>query len=221
VPIDDARLVLEGRQERRKARTAATILDAAERLFLALGYQPTTVEQLAEEADVAIGSLYGHFGSKEGVYAALIDRALDLDKRYCDEGWASGGDAVGRLVGLADGYVRFAREHPGHFRVFRFPPPDAPSGGPVAAAAERIADRVRSEVDRMAGALMEAIDAGVVRPVEPRRAAILLWAAWDGVIAAHVLPGNMGLTDDDFERVLALGREVLTLGLLGQEGGAP
>lgn len=39
---------------------------AAERLFLTRGYHATTVEQLAEEADVAIGSLYGHFGGKEG-----------------------------------------------------------------------------------------------------------------------------------------------------------
>lgn len=212
---------LESRQERRKARTAGAILAAAERLFPAHGYQPTTVEQLAEEADVAIGSLYGHFGGKEGVYAALIDRALELDKRYCDEGWASGGDPVGRLVGLADGYLRFAREHPGHFRVFRFPPADVPADGPVAAAAERVAERVRSEVDRMAGALAEAIEAGVARPVDSRRAAVFLWAAWDGLIAAHVLPGNMGLTDEEFDLVLGLAREVLALGLLTPEGGAP
>jgi TetR/AcrR family transcriptional regulator len=209
------------RQERRKARTAGAILDAAERLFLAHGYQPTTVEQLAEEADVAIGSLYGHFGGKEGVYAALIDRALDLDERYCDQGWVSGGDAVGRLLGLAEGYLRFAREHPGHFRVFRFPPPDLPADGPVAAAADRVAERVRSEVARMAGALAKAIETGVVRPVDPRRAAVFLWAAWDGVIAAHLLPGNMDLTDDEFEHVLALGREVLSVGLLAPGGGTP
>jgi TetR/AcrR family transcriptional regulator len=205
------------RQERRKARTAAAILDAAERMFLSRGYETTTVERLADEADVAIGSVYGHFDGKEGVYAALIDRALDLDKRYCDEGWSTGEDAIGRLVGLAEGYLRFAREHPGHFRVFRFPPPDAPADGPVTAAVERIAGRVRSEVERMAGTIAEAIDSGVLRPVDPRDAAVFLWAAWDGVIAAHVLPGNMGLTDEEFERVLTLGREVLTLGLLARE----
>lgn len=162
--------------------------------------------------------MYGHFGGKEGVYAALIDRALDLDKSFCDDGWASGEDAVGRLLGLADGYLGFAREHPGHFRVFRFPPPDAPAEGPVAGAAERVAERVRSEIDRMAGALAEAIDLGLMRAVDPRRGAVFLWAAWDGVIAAHVLPGGMGLSEDEFEQVLALGRETLTLGLLVPEG---
>lgn len=207
------------RQDRRKLRTATAILDAGERLFLERGYRATTVEQLAAEADVALGSLYGHFGGKEGVYAALIDRALELDRSYCDEGWTSGSSPVERLVGLSEGYMRFAREHPGHFRVFRFPPAGGPTRGPAAAAARRVAGRVSSEVERMAGALGEAIAAGVVRPVDPRAAAAFLWAAWDGVIAAHVLPGNMGLSDAQFESVLAIGREALALGLLAPAGG--
>ncbi|GFG62560.1 TetR family transcriptional regulator [Mycobacterium kubicae] len=214
------RSATETRRNRRKARTAGAILEAAERLFLTRGYHATTVEQLAEEADVAVGSLYGHFGGKEGIYAALIERALELDQRYCDQGWASGGeDPIGRLVGLADGYLRFASENVGYFRIFRFPPPDAPTDGPVGSAAERVTERIRSETERMAGAIAEAIEARVMRDVDPRRAAVFLWAAWDGVIAAHLLPGNMGLTELEFEQVLSLGRQVLTLGLLDPQGG--
>ncbi len=207
------------RQARRKLRTSTAILDAAESLFLERGFQATTVEQLAEEADVAAGSVYGHFGGKEGVYAALIDRALALDRRYCDEGWESGSNAVERLLGLSEGYLRFARDQPGHFRVFRFPPPGGPSRGPAAAAATRVSERVISEVDRMAGALREAIDEGIVREVDPRGAAVFLWAAWDGIIAAHILPGTMGLSERELESVLAIAREVLTLGLLAPNGG--
>lgn len=209
------------RRSRRRAQTAGAILDAAERLFLTRGFQATTVEQLAEEADVAVGSLYGHFGGKEGVYAALIDRALELDARYCDEGWASGSDPVGRLLGMAEGYLRFAREHPGHFRLFRFPPAGGPSTGPAVVAARRVAERVGSEVDRMAGALRAAVSAGTVRPVDPERAAVFLWAAWDGVIAAHVLPGGLGLSEPEFDEVLALGRETLACGLLAPDQAAP
>lgn len=206
------------RRTRRRAQTGAAILEGAERLFLTRGFEATTVEQLSEEADVAVGSIYGHFGGKEGVYAGLIDRALELDARYCDEGWASGTDPVGRLLGIGEGYLRFAREHPRHFRLFRFPPAGGPTGGPAASAAARVAERVRSEVVRMAGAVREAIAQGTVRDVDPERAAVFLWAAWDGVIAAHVLPGNMGLSAREFDEVLALSREVLALGLLQPAG---
>lgn len=214
------------RQQRRKLRTAAAILDAAEGLFLERGYPGTTVEQIAERADVALGSVYAHFAGKEGVYAALVDRAVLLVERFVDEGWESASDPVGRLLGLSEGYLRFAREHPGLFRFFRFPPPGGPTGGPAVAAGERVARRVADEIERMSGAISEGLSAGLapgteeraalgVDPeVDPRAVAIFLWAAWDGIIAAHLLPGNMALSEREFERVLAVARAVIVRGML-------
>ena len=115
------------RTERRKARTAGAILEAAERLFLGRGYNATTMEDLSEAADVAVGSIYAHFGGKEGVYSALVDRALALDQRYSEEGFAGGAGPLERLVGMGEGYLRFAREHPAYFRLFRFPHRIAPA----------------------------------------------------------------------------------------------
>ncbi|MGH2853998.1 MAG: TetR/AcrR family transcriptional regulator [Solirubrobacteraceae bacterium] len=212
------------RQERRKQRTATAILDAAEGLFLERGYLATTVEQVAARADVALGSVYGHFAGKEGVYAALVDRALDLDRRYCDEGWESGSNPVERLLGLSEGYLRFALEHPGHFRLFRFPPPGGPTEGPAAAAARRVAERVASEVERIAseiegiaGAVGQGLAEGLGRAIDPRATAVFLWTAWDGLIAAHLLPGNMGLSEAELDTVLAIARQVLALGPLAPE----
>ncbi|WP_280184396.1 TetR/AcrR family transcriptional regulator, partial [Nocardia gipuzkoensis] len=145
------------RRGRRKAKTTEAILDAGERLFLTQGFQATTVEQLATEADVAVGTLYGHFGGKEGVYAALIDRALELDARYCDEAWDRAHDPVGRLLAIADGYLRFAREHPGYFRLFRFPPEVGPGPGPPGVAPPRQAGRVGAVKHRMTGGVGGAI----------------------------------------------------------------
>ncbi len=202
------------RTERRKARTAAAILDAGERLFLSRGFAATTIEDLSEQADVAVGSIYAHFGSKDGVYAALIDRALELDKRYSDEGFDVGDSPLERLVGLAEGYLRFAREHPGHFRLFRFPPSDRPDADAAPQPAARVAQRIREETTRMAELLSEAIAEGVVRKVDPEATARFLWAAWDGVIASHLGPANMNLTDAEFEAVLGRARETIVLGLL-------
>ncbi len=202
------------RSERRKARTAAAILDAAERLFLSRGFGVTTMEDISEEADVAIGSIYAHFGSKDGVYAGLIDRALELDKHYCDAGFDSGTTPAEQLAGLSEGYLRFAREHPGYFRLFRFPPPDRPSEEAAPQPAMRVAQRIREETERMAACVRAAIDEGIARPVDPQSTATFLWAAWDGAIACHLGLANMNLTDAEFDAVLDRAREVLTLGLL-------
>jgi TetR/AcrR family transcriptional regulator len=211
--------VSPSRGQRRKARTAAAILGAAERLFLSRGFTATTMEDLSEEADVAVGSIYAHFGSKDGVYAGLVDRALELDRRYSEEGFEAGSSPLERLVGLGEGYLRFAREHPAYFRLFRFPPPDRPSAEAAPGPAARVAERIRGETARMAALLSEAIEEGVVRSVQPEAAARFIWAAWDGVIASHLGPANMDLSDAEFEQMLNQARESLIRGLLRIERG--
>src|SRR5690348_13190838 len=74
-----------GRLARRKARTESAILDAAERHFLDRGYEGTKVDDIAHDADVAVGSVYNHFGGKEALYGALLERALDLFDAYMEE----------------------------------------------------------------------------------------------------------------------------------------
>jgi TetR/AcrR family transcriptional regulator len=202
------------RTERRKARTAGAILEAAERLFLGRGYTATTMEDLSEAADVAVGSIYAHFGDKEGVYSALVDRALALDQRYSEEGFAVGNGPLEQLVGMGEGYLRFAGEHPAYFRLFRFPPPDRPSAAEAPGPAARIAERISAEVTRMAGLLREAAEEGVIRSVDPEPMARFMWAAWDGVIAAHLGPANMDISDTEFEQMLNQARESLIRGLL-------
>jgi TetR/AcrR family transcriptional regulator len=202
------------RAERHKARTATAIRDAGERLFIGRGYSATTMEDLAEEADVAVGSIYAHFGSKEGVYSALIERALELDKQYCDAGYNAGTLPAERLFGLAEGYLRFAREHPGYFQLFRFPPPDRPGAELTPTATAKVAQRIKDETKRMADDLQLVIDEGIARPVDAQSAARFLWAAWDGVICSHLGPGNMGITDAEFDAMLDRAREVFALGLL-------
>lgn len=202
------------RQERRKARTRAAVMAAAQRLFLQRGYHAATLETIANAADVSVRSVYVHFGDKAGLYSALLDEALKLDKHYSDEGWESGDGPLGRLFGLAEGYLRFCRNHPELFKIFRFPPPDAADAAGLEAAGGRVAARVRAEVARMAGALSEAVDCGQIRPVPAEATAAFLWAAWDGVLVCSVQPDHLGLTDTEFEAVLDQARIVLAAGLL-------
>ena len=67
------------RSKLRAEQTVATrrrILDAAQVLFARQGYQGTTMEQLAEEAGVAMQTLYAAFGSKVNLAVAVVDEVL-------------------------------------------------------------------------------------------------------------------------------------------------
>jgi AcrR family transcriptional regulator len=63
----------------RVARTEVAILDAAQALFVAQGYVPTTLAQIAERAGVATRTVFIRFGSKVALFRRVIDRALGGD----------------------------------------------------------------------------------------------------------------------------------------------
>lgn len=52
------------------------ILDAAQRLVLHYGYDKTTISDIAKEADIAKGTVYLHFDSKDDLFEALLWREI-------------------------------------------------------------------------------------------------------------------------------------------------
>jgi TetR/AcrR family transcriptional regulator, cholesterol catabolism regulator len=59
-----------GRRDRQRQATRKRILDAALALFLEQGYTATSVDEIAERADVARRTLFNHFARKQELLAA-------------------------------------------------------------------------------------------------------------------------------------------------------
>ncbi len=62
--------------ERRRQLTRDTLLDAAEEIFVKRGVPGASMEQIASEAGFSRGAIYAHFGSKEDLLLAVMDRFI-------------------------------------------------------------------------------------------------------------------------------------------------
>ncbi|MGZ4144423.1 MAG: TetR/AcrR family transcriptional regulator [Actinomycetota bacterium] len=201
------------RSDIRKAATSAAIMAAAERNFLRTGFHGTTVEDIATDADVATGSIYVHFGSKEGLYLALLQRALDVEESYLATAFDPQIDPAQQLIACGEAYLRFYVENPAYFRILAFPMMDTRPRGKPDPAAVRLAELAEAQVARLARTIDEAVKQGLVREVDPHRAAKFMWGAWAGVISLNLRPDRLRIKDEELASVLATGREMIAWGL--------
>lgn len=201
------------RSDRRKAATSAAIMTAAERHFLDKGFHGTTIEDVATDADVATGSIYVHFGSKEGLYLALIERALHVEEGYLAVAFDTSKTPGEQLIAAGDAYLRFYVEHPGYFRMLAFPYFDTRPKAKVDPLAARVAQLAEAQITRLARAIGDAVEAGQIRKVDPWRAAKFMWGAWVGVISLNLRPDRLRIKDDELASVLEEGRAMITSGL--------
>ena len=151
------------RVERRRAATRDRILTTAARAFAVGGPDAVRLDELAEAADVARGTLYSHFRTKEALLGAIVAPVLDLGARRTT--------ALAKLEprqaveGLLNLYLELWHAYPDALRI-AYKAQDAPIGE--------------------AGALHLKFVRGVMRVFEHAGQAGVLRAG-DPALAGHVL----------------------------------
>lgn len=68
---------MSGLRQKQKERRRRDILDATGRLLAAQGYDDTSIEQIAERAEVGVGTVYNYFHSKAELLMALFGQDAD------------------------------------------------------------------------------------------------------------------------------------------------
>lgn len=181
----------------RKPTRAATppvrdrLLDAADRLFYQEGVRATGIDRVLAEAEAAKASLYSHFGCKDDLVAAYVDRRVTLAREAIDA-WVAQVPPAERALRLFDYVVRWTAEPdfrgcPVQHVVGEIADPAHPARVLAAAQREWLLERFTewaraagaTDARRMGSALLVLFDGAVAASEQdgPRRARDARWVA--------------------------------------------
>lgn len=116
-------VVDSSRRPRDAEHTKETILQVATTLFAAQGFEATSVQQVAAAAGVARATPSYFFGSKEGLWRAVLEVQNLAAIRVAPEALArltGGASAEAQVHALIDVYFEFLERHPDFFRLIQW-----------------------------------------------------------------------------------------------------
>jgi AcrR family transcriptional regulator len=196
------------RKERERLAHRREILEAAERVFARNGYHGSTVEQIAQEAEFAVGTLYNFFKSKEELYeevlASLIEQALArLRERVLGEA-----DPVRAVEALIELRVALLDEHKGFARVV-FQTPMAEHGD----ASLALPARCLTLIEEAQAVFTEVLERGIAGGVFVDVGVVDLAVCLHGILNAFVAQWLLHEPQEPLAERVAKLREVI-LGLI-------
>ena len=155
------------------------LLRAADHLLATEGPASLTVRRIATDAGVSTMNVYSRFGGKDGVVEQLFIHGFHLLAQYMNE-VATTDDPLADLRGCGQAYRRFATEHETFYAVmFERVVADYVPTEPALAIAKHTLELLAARLDR-------AMDAGLVRRMDPIHAAAIVWSTCHGAVSLQL-----------------------------------
>ena len=162
------------RKEKEKEQRRNQIIDAAQTLFFSKPYDEITIEAIAEKAQLAKGTVYLYFESKEDLYSAVALRGARILNQMFKEKTRGKKNGMQKAFATGEAYYEFYKRYPNDFRML--------------GEAENLLAQCRDypstqELGRLANgnfeavydAVVEGVKDGSIRPdVDPKLASIFL-----------------------------------------------
>jgi AcrR family transcriptional regulator len=197
-------------------RSREAILDAAETLFAERGYEATSLQEIGRRAGVSRGTPGYFFGSKDGLYEAVLARAFaaELDLVAGAQARAVGvGGPEAELAAALGAFLDFLAANPAFVRLVER---EALAGG----ARLRATPAHAAALDAGLAVVADILARGPFRPVDPAQLLLdVLALCWFPFAHADTFARGLGLDPDAPGFLEARKRHVLELVLRGVSSG--
>ena len=105
------------RREEEKERRRGEIVDAAVSLYLDIGWEAATMDEVARRARLSRALVYVYFKDKGDLHFAIVERALRALRERFELAASGQSTGLAKVQAIGRAYVAFSREVPHYFNA--------------------------------------------------------------------------------------------------------
>lgn len=176
-----------------------SIQDAAMRVIARKGMAAATMQEIADEAGVAKGTIYLYFRDRDELVEKTFDTAITQLIAKVEQAMDSEPTLEKKIRAAMSAKLAFFRENREFFRLYaslRFPEGDAHQQRRHKRTCE---PRYRGNVTRFAEILTEAMQRGEIRKFDPQRLALFVIEGSNAIVIERVMEESSPSEAEDVE----------------------
>jgi AcrR family transcriptional regulator len=167
------------RRDEARALFRNAVLDAAEAVFAERGFHGARIQDIAERARIAVGTVYNHFADKDEVLSALLDERTEGLLAHVRAGGAAAPAARGfraRLEARVAGMLAYVEQHRAFFAIANEHGLFAGAVAPSARSSARSVERMETFRAGFRAIVEEGVASGDLEPLDAEALARFLGA---------------------------------------------
>lgn len=179
-------------RERRARRRA--IQAAAVQVFSEKGFFRATMEDVAREAELSVGTIYLYYRSKKELYVSLLFESMKIFTEAIERIMAAGLPPDRQLKQVWEFFYAYHTRYPQSYRVLLFLQQPGLSSAISPKTLQEINARAARNFSLVSRIVAAAMAKGIYRSREPREVVDLLWSLFLGLVHLSETRKNLGIT---------------------------
>ena len=201
------------RREERKQFSRRKILDAAREVFFRDGFMAANLDEVAQKAGVAKGTLYRYFDSKAELYVAVLAHNGEIFKQRMRETVSGDSPAADRIRHASKFYFDHWIRNRDYFQIFWAIENQSVIGELPPGVVEEVARLWEQCVAIVAGVIEDAVERGFFVECDAWEVADLLWTIANGLIQTETSATRRKLRRIRLDRAFDDAIEIVLRGL--------
>ena len=169
-------------RDQKKAESRRRILEAARDVFFRDGFMRANLDEMAEKAGVAKGTLYRYFESKADLYVAVLMNNYEIFQRQLGKAGEVGDTALDRVRSIATFYFAHWLDHPDYFQIFWAVDNESVIGDLPREVIEKVGGFWEQNLNVTHAALVAGVESGEFVECDTWEIATIIWTVADGLI---------------------------------------